>query len=94
MCLYSQLIRNPKYMPNKKNNGIVPKIEDKRTALVPIGCQNCLECRKQKSREWMVRLKEDIKHNKNGKFITLTFSDKSIAELKKEIDYKSKRVRK
>ena len=24
MCYYSQLIKNPKYTPNKKNGGVVP----------------------------------------------------------------------
>ena len=36
---------------------------------------------KKKSREWQVRLNEDIKENKNGKFVTLTFSNESIKEL-------------
>ena len=65
MCYYSQLIKNPKYTPNKKNGGVVPYMEDKRVAVVPIGCGECKECRKAKQREWQVRLKEDIKHNTN-----------------------------
>lgn len=36
---------------------------------------------KQKKREWQVRLLEDIKANKNGKFITLTFSKQSLQQL-------------
>ena len=75
MCYYSQLIKNPKYTPNKKNGGVVPYMEDKRVAVVAIGCGECKECRKAKQREWQVRLKEDIKHKTNGKFITLTFSN-------------------
>ena len=81
MCYYSQLIKNPKYTPNKKNGGVVPYMADKRVALVPIGCGECKECRKAKQREWQVRLKEDIKHNTNGKFITLTFSNEWIAKI-------------
>lgn len=85
MCLYPRLITNKKYKPNKKNGGQVPPVIDNRTRFVPIGCQNCMECRKQKSREWQARLTEDIKTNKNAYFVTLTFSNESIAELSKEI---------
>lgn len=83
MCLYPRLVDNPKYKRNKKNGGVIPPLTDQRVKYVPIGCQTCLECRKQKSREWLVRLQEDIKTNKNGKFVTLTFSTKSLQELTK-----------
>lgn len=81
MCLYTKYILNPRYKPNKKNGGTIPPVYDHRLLYVPIGCQKCIECRKRKAREWQVRLTEDIKTNKNGKFITLTFSDESIKEL-------------
>ena len=85
MCLYPKFIRNPRYIPNKKNNGIVPEVKDPRVLMVPIGCNDCMECRKKKAREWQVRLLEDVRHNKNGKFVTLTFSDESIYSLSQEI---------
>lgn len=88
MCLYPTLIKNPKYKANKKNGGNIPAIPDDRVIYVPIGCQECIECRKQKARNWQVRLLEDIKEHKNGKFITLTFNNKSIAELSKDIKVK------
>lgn len=81
MCTYTKLIENAKYKANKKNGGIVPRYTDQRVRWVPIACGNCMECRKKKSREWQARLLEDIKEHKNGIFITLTFSDQSIAEL-------------
>ena len=81
MCLYPRLIKNRKYTSNKKNGGKVPPVNDKRSLYVPIGCQNCIECRKKKSREWNLRLQEDIKEHTNGKFITLTFSNESIAKI-------------
>jgi len=86
MCLYPKLIKNRKYTSNKKNGGVIPQVTDPRTLMVPVGCQKCMECKKQKSRNWQVRLQEEIRHNKNGKFITLTFSDESIKELTKEIE--------
>jgi len=81
MCLYPKIIKNRKYLPNKKNYGCPPEIKDKRTEYVPVGCGKCIECMKQKARTWQIRLSEDIKEHKNGVFVTLTFSNDSIAEL-------------
>lgn len=85
MCLYPRLLKNRKYTKTKKNKGIIPLIPDERVKYVPIGCQKCIECRKQYSRGWQTRLLEDIKTNTNGKFITLTFSNESILKLSNEI---------
>lgn len=73
-------------MPNKKNGGVIPAVPDKRIMYVPIGCGNCIECRKQKASNWRTRLQEDIRHNINGKFITLTFSNESIKMLEQRIN--------
>ena len=86
MCLYPKLIRNRKYIANKKNEGKIPNLKDKRTQYVPIGCGKCMECMKQKAREWQVRLQEEIRENKNGKFITLSYTDESLEKLEKEIN--------
>lgn len=86
MCLYPKLIRNKKYTVTKKNKGEVPKITDPRTQYVPIGCGKCIECKKQKARSWSIRLQEEIRTNTTGKFVTLTFTNESIAELAKEIE--------
>lgn len=86
MCLYPELIKNPKYKPNKKNGGKPPLLLDKRLEYVPRACGKCMECMKAKSREWQVRLLEHIKTNKNGKFITLTFSNEAIAYINNLID--------
>lgn len=84
MCLYPRLIKNPKYKPNKKNGGRPPFCHDVRTLYVPIGCGVCMECLKKKSREWQIRLQEEIRHDNTGKFITLTFSEEALENLKKE----------
>jgi hypothetical protein len=85
MCLYPRLIKNRKYVANKKNGGNIPTVFDNRVLIVPAGCGKCIECKKQKGREWSVRLQEEIRHDKRGKFVTLTFSNESIKELTKEI---------
>lgn len=95
MCLYPRLIKNKKYTSNKKNGGNIPAISDKRTEYVPIGCGNCMECRKQKGRAWQIRMSEHIKTNKEGKFVTLTFSNEAITELqKKSIDEINEKIKK
>lgn len=88
MCLYPKLIQNRKYTSTKKNGGNVPIPKDDRVLAVAIGCGRCMECMKKKAREWQVRLLEDVRENKNGIFVTLTFSNESIAELAEGIENK------
>lgn len=85
MCLYPKIMRNKKYRITKKNGGNVPILKDKRVGYVPIGCGKCMECKKQKSNQWKVRLMEDLRVNKNAKFVTFTFSDESLQELDNDI---------
>lgn len=85
MCLYPTLVPNKKYTITEKNGGIIPPFYDDRVLAVPRKCGNCMECLKQKAREWQVRLMEDIKVNKGAKFITLTFSNESIKHLNEKI---------
>ena len=84
MCLYPQLIKNRKYLPNQKNGGRPPFCDDERKLYVPVGCGKCIECRKQKQREWQVRMLEEIKERKDGIFITLTFSNEEFTKLANE----------
>jgi len=85
MCLYPKIILNRKYTANKKNGGIIPECKDERTKYVPIGCTKCMECRKQKARQWQVRLQEEIRVTKHGQFVTLTISTKELLKLNTEI---------
>lgn len=84
MCLYPKLVKNPKYKANKKNGGIVPPVSDERVLYVPVGCGKCIECRKQKKREWQVRMLEEIRHDNSCKFVTLTFSEENLIKLENE----------
>lgn len=86
MCLYPKLGFNKKYLANKKNNRNPPVMGDSRVKFVPYGCGKCMECCKQKSREWLVRLSEDIKYNTNGVFVTLTFSNEEYSKLYNEVE--------
>lgn len=83
MCLYPRIIRNPKYLPNKKNGGHVPKARDPRLLYVSIGCGKCIECRRQRANNWKVRLSEELETNPNAMFVTLTFSEESLNWFKK-----------
>lgn len=82
MCLFSKITLNKKFTPNKKNGGVIPAVNDIRTLYTPVECGKCIECMRGKARDWKVRLQEDIKTYKNGKFIMLSFSNESIRELR------------
>lgn len=92
MCLYPRIIRNKKYTANKKNGGVIPTVNDIRVLAVPVGCGKCIECVKQEQRKWQVRLLEEIKDSKNGKFITLTFSNESIIKLERIVNKGKKKL--
>lgn len=63
----------------------MPPISDERVIMVPVGCQRCMECRKQKARQWQSRLIQEVRDDIRGKFITLTLSDESIYDLSKQV---------
>lgn len=78
------MVLNPKYKPSKKNGYNPPPCDDERKKWIPVACGNCIECRKKKQREWRARMLEEIKHDKSGKFVTLTFSEEALNELEIE----------
>lgn len=92
MCLYPILIKNRKYLPNKKNGYNPPIPTDPRVKAVAVGCGRCIECRKQKSREWQVRLNEEIKTDNTGKFVTLTFNEEELNKLIDEFGNDAKKI--
>lgn len=83
MCLYPTFVKNPKYKPNKKNKGKPPVCPDRRLYYIPAKCGCCIECRKEKQREWRVRLEEELRSN-YGYFITLTISPEGIKNLEEK----------
>lgn len=89
MCLYPTFIKNPKYKPSKKNKGKPPVCKDRRLLYIPVKCGCCIECRKEKQREWRVRLEEELRSN-FGYFITLTISQEGIKELEEKTGLKWK----
>lgn len=86
MCLYPRLIINRKYCGTLKNKGNAPALYDERVRYVPVGCGNCIECRKQKANEWRVRLIEELKVTKHAYFITLTFEPEQLDTLCKKYE--------
>lgn len=87
MCLYPRFIKNKKY-EMLDGAGHRKKIEDERTKYVPIGCGNCIECRKQKANAWRIRLCEEIKIHKHAYFVTMTFSNDELKKLCSECECK------
>lgn len=96
MCLYPKRYINKKYTSTEKNGGVIPAlpvlgydengntIYDERVLHIEIPCGNCEECRKQKTREWQVRLTEELKEWTKPYFITLTFSPEQLANILKK----------
>lgn len=87
MCLYPTYLKNPKYRPNKKNKGKPPVCKDRRLLYIPTKCGCCIECRKEKQREWRVRLEEELRSN-FGYFTTLTISPEGIKEIEEKSSLK------
>lgn len=83
MCLYPTLRKNKKYTITKKNGGNVPVLRDQRTGWVPTKCGKCMECRKAISRDWSIRMMEELREDKRGVMVTLTFNTKSLRKLAK-----------
>lgn len=81
MCLYTKYLENRKYKPTRKNGYNPPPLTDERVKLVPVKCGKCIECRKEKKREWLARLTEEIRNDNKCTFVTLTFNDESMKEL-------------
>ena len=82
MCLYPKTIENPKYKPNDKNKGNIPRMLDPRLKYIEIPCGKCYQCRKQKGRDWAIRMSNEMKRDRDGHFVLLTISDKWFDELK------------
>lgn len=83
MCLYPRIMRNPRYKPNKKNNGIPPACHDKRMMYISIGCGKCIECRRKEIRSWIARIETEQKFKQApALFVTFTFNDESLWELR------------
>lgn len=86
MCLFPRLIRNKKYVPNKKNGYTQLTPSDERILYVPIGCGNCIECRRQKANQWRTRLHEEFKSSKQkAYFVTLSISDENFDKIIQDI---------
>ncbi len=83
MCLYAKLIRNPRYVSNRKNNYNPPSCTDQRKLWIWAKCGRCIECRKERQREWVLRLEQEYKHKPNAIFVTLTLNNESIKDLGK-----------
>lgn len=67
-----------------KSGNKIPTPTDERQLYIPVGCGKCIECMRQKSRNWKIRLYEEIKASSSASFVTLTFAEESLSELKKK----------
>lgn len=82
MCLYPKLIKNKRYCSTKKNGGIIPKCPDERLKYITAACGQCQECREQKSRQWRIRMAEELRTNPDAIFVTLTIDNENYEKIK------------
>ncbi len=85
MCLYPTKIKNKKYQATKKNGGVPPlkPVYFDTISMVSVDCGRCIECRKKKARDWQMRLSEEMRSTDlRGYFVTWTFSDESLKDLR------------
>ena len=76
------------FRSTKKNGGVPPVCPDERLRYVTAACGDCYECRKQKQRQWVVRMSEENRQTPNAYFLTLTVDDKSYKQLKQKYKLK------
>lgn len=89
MCLYEQILKNPRYEISIKNGGNVPEPKDERQRYIRIRCGWCKECRKEIANEWKARLYEELKgEKKKAYFVTFSISADYIAKLEKNLHEK------
>ena len=60
--LISKINIKPKIPTKQKNGGTPPKCPDERLRYVTAACGDCYECRKQKQRQWIVRMSEENRY--------------------------------
>lgn len=85
MCTRPRIIKNPKYKATRKNGFKPPAVDDHRKEWIPVPCGECEECSKAKSSAWRVRITEEVRKYPKSRFVTLTFNEESLDELKKEV---------
>ena len=86
--LIPKINKKRKVLQYQKNGGIIPECPDERLRYVTAACGKCYECRKQKARGWLVRMEEELRHNPNAIFITLTLEDKWYKNIEKKYNIK------
>lgn len=64
--------------PGGANTKDLKRSKEVRSATMPFGCGQCLPCRINKSREWMLRILLESYHCEDCAFVTLTYEDKKL----------------
>lgn len=88
MCLYPTIMKNKRYAPKAKFSGTTRVPIDPRLYYIETKCGKCIECRKEKARNWSIRMQEELKVNPKAYFVGMSLSDESIKELIKKYKLK------
>ncbi|AXH76974.1 MAG: replication initiator protein [Microviridae sp.] len=88
MCLYPRAVQNKRYTATMKNGGVIPPVNNLKLMTVQVPCGKCMECKKQKYNGWRIRIIEELKHDSQAHFVTLTLSTESLRELTEAVHTK------
>lgn len=85
-CLSPITIRNPKYISNDKNHGCPPPCPRPEMRYLRVDCGKCFQCMRKRAMQWRFRLHQEYKYSdhKRFHFVTLTFSDDALFNLRSE----------
>lgn len=85
-CTKPLRIRNPRYLPSKKNGGFAQHCDEPRLKWLTVPCGKCHACRKRRANDWRFRLHQEYmtSDSKRFHFVTFTFSDESLEHLRSE----------
>lgn len=88
-CLNPLTIKNPRYLPSKKNGYNPPIPIDNRLYYLQVPCGKCIECRRRRASDWRFRLHNEYRYNPQSRFyfVTLTLSDDGLKRLLSQVDF-------
>lgn len=91
MCVNPKFIKNARYIETKKTKA--EKITDQRKEYIEVKCGKCTECRKEKQKDWTIRIAEENRGEVKGYFVTLTISDENMTKLVKQTEQRLERLK-
>lgn len=84
-------MHNKRYMKRDKNGNVLTARDPRLNGIIA-KCGTCVECRREKAKEWETRLWEEQLSRGDGVFVTLTFTEKELKKLIDEVGNNDQKV--